>query len=148
MKIKKARAALSWAWVAGALPLLIIVTLQTFNHEYGTGKDWDKGALWIFPLVLPVLGTIVGAVSVGHNESDELDLSSTNTFWLTIILIVAYFVILYSSMIVGLRRATDKGNEWDFIISASSWILGVFQWVISIALTKFFIEHIRPSAVK
>jgi hypothetical protein len=143
MTIKTARALLSATWVAGSVPLLIIVALQTFNQVYGAGENWDKGALWIIPLILPVLGMVVGALSVGHNESDELKLSSVSSFWVTMILVVVYFIILYGSMIIGVSGASYRHNNWNFIISASSWILGNLQWVISIALTKFFIENIR-----
>jgi hypothetical protein len=37
-----------------------------------------------------------------------------------------------------------KHAEWDFIIRSTSWFLAIFQGLISIAITKFFIENIRP----
>jgi hypothetical protein len=143
MTVRTARTALSAAWFVGSVPLFLLVALQTVRHVYGTGENWDKGALWIMPLLLPVLGTIVGALYVGHNESDDLRLSSTNSFWLTFVLIVVYFVILYGSMITGINAASPERNDWTSIISSSTWILGNLQWMISFALTKFFIEHIR-----
>jgi hypothetical protein len=152
MTVKTARNALSLAWGAGSFPLLILVSIQTMTHRYGAGLEWDKGMLWIFPLVLPVLGMIGGAISVGENASDNLPLSSVNSFWFTLVLIIVYFIILYSSMLIGfhivgdMTDAKEASDEWTFIISSSSWILGTLQWVITIALTKFFIENIRPQS--
>jgi hypothetical protein len=141
MRVKTARAILSATWVGGSVPLLILVAIQTLDGVYG--KDSDKGALWIIPLLLPVLGMICGALSVGHVQSDDSPLSSVSFFWITMTLIVAYFIILYSSMIIGWGDFPDEHVPWDSIISKSTWILSSLQWVISITLTKFFIENIR-----
>jgi len=148
MTINRARNVLAIAWGAGSLPLLILVSIQTYNDMYGVGEDSDKGLLWIFPLVLPVFGMIVGAMSVSQTQVDNLTLSSVNFFWLTLLLIVVYFVILYSAMLIGLHNLSPSSTsrDWTNIISKSSWILGTLQWVITIALTKFFIENIRPES--
>ncbi len=71
MRVKEARSRLSVLWVAGSLPLIVIVALQSFNQVYGGADSWDKGWLWIMPLLFPMLGTIIGSWSVGRNEIDN-----------------------------------------------------------------------------
>jgi hypothetical protein len=144
VKVKTARSSLSILWVVGSLPLIVIVTLQSLNQVYGDAQNWDKGWLWIMPLLFPVLGTIIGSWSAGPNESDELKVSSGSAFWLTVLLSSVYFVILYGGLIIG--SLVYKHTNWDFIMRSTGWFLSVFQALISIAITKFFIENIRPAA--
>jgi hypothetical protein len=144
VKVKTARSSLSILWVVGSLPLIVIVTLQSLNQVYGDAQNWDKGWLWIMPLLFPVLGTIIGSWSAGPNESDELNVSSGSAFWLTVLLSSVYFVILYGGLIIG--SLVYKHTNWDFIMRSTGWFLSVFQALISIAITKFFIENIRPAA--
>jgi cellobiose-specific phosphotransferase system component IIC len=143
VKVKAARSLLSVVWVVGSVPLIVIVALQSFNQVYGDMENWDKGWLWIMPLLFPVLGTIIGSWSVGHNESDNLEISSGATLWLTVLLSAVYFVIFYSALITG--SLVYKHNNWDFIMRSTGWFLGMFQALITIALTKFFIENIHPA---
>ena len=82
-------------WVVGSLPLIVIVTLQSLNQVYGGPDNWDKGWLWIMPLLFPILGTIIGSWSAGRNESDDLEIASSSVFWLTMLLSCVYFVIFY-----------------------------------------------------
>jgi hypothetical protein len=142
MKIKTARSMLSITWVIGSVPLFIVIPLQTFNQVYGGEQNWDKGWLWIMPLLFPILGTIIGSWSVGENEVDDFEVASTSVFWMTMILSVVYFAILYGGMVIG--AVTYKHSNWDYIIRASSWFLETLQVLIAIALANFFIENIRP----
>jgi hypothetical protein len=130
-------------WVGLSLPLIIIVTLQSLNQVYGDAQNWDKGWLWIMPLLFPVLGTIIGSWSVGRNDSDNQLIASGSAFWLTMLLSIVYFVILYGGIITG--SLVYKHSNWDFVMRSTGWFLAIFQMLISIALTKFFIENIRPS---
>ncbi|MDQ6701912.1 MAG: hypothetical protein M3Z96_01795 [Pseudomonadota bacterium] len=141
MKIKTARSMLSMTWIIGSVPLIIVVALQAFNQVYGR-ENWDKGWLWIMPLLFPILGTIIGSWSVGENEVDDFEVASTSVFWMTMLFSVVYFAILYGGMIIG--AVTYKHSEWDYIMRASSWFLETLQVLIAIALAKFFIENIRP----
>ncbi len=143
MKIKTARSLLSIIWVICSLPLIIIVTLQSLNQVYGGAEDWDKGWLWIMPLLFPVLGTIIGSWSVGRNDSDDLQIASNSVFWLTMLLSFVYFVIFYGGVIIG--SLVYRHSNWDFIMRSTGWFLAMFQTLISIAITKFFIENIRPA---
>ena len=141
MKVKDARSRLSVLWVAGSLPLIVIVALQSFNLVYGGADSWDKGWLWIMPLLFPMLGTIIGSWSVGRNEIDNTEISSGAAFWLTVLLSLAYFVILYGGIITG--SLVYEHSNWDLIMRSTGWFLGTFQALIMIALTKFFIENIH-----
>jgi hypothetical protein len=143
MKVKTARAMLSVTWITGSVPLIIVIALQSINN--GDEKNWDKEWLWIMPLLFPVLGTIVGSWSVGHNEVDNVEISSTSAFWLTMLLSIVYFIIFYGGIIIGSVTTTARHSNWDFIIRSTGWFLGTFQALISIALTKFFIENIHPA---
>ena len=143
MKIKTARSSLSILWVVGSLPLIVIVALQSLNQVYGGAETWDKGWLWIIPLLFPVLGTIIGSWTVGRNENDDMPISSGSAFWLTMLLSGVYFVIFYGGLIIG--SLVYQHTNWDFIIRSTEWFLSVFQALISIAITKFFIENIRPA---
>ncbi len=143
MKVKTARSSLSILWVVGSLPLIVIVTLQSLNQVYGGPDNWDKGWLWIMPLLFPILGTIIGSWSAGRNESDDLEIASSSVFWLTMLLSCVYFVIFYGGLITG--SLVYRHENWDFIIRSTGWFLSVFQALISIAITKFFIENIRPA---
>jgi hypothetical protein len=143
MKVKTARSVLSTTWVVCSLPLIAIVALQGLNQVYGDPQDWDKGLMWIMPLLFPVLGTVVGSMSVGPNEVDGFEISSNSAFWLTMLLSLVYFAILYYAIIVGSLKY--KHENWTFIMRYTGWFLGTFQALISIALTKFFIENIRPN---
>jgi uncharacterized membrane protein len=142
MRVKTARSILSSTWLVLGLPLIVIVGLQGLNQVYGDPQDWDKGLMWVMPLLFPVLGTIVGSWSVGRNEVDDLHISSHSAFWLTLLLSLAYFAIFYYAIIVGAVKY--KHENWTFIMRYTAWFLGSFQFLISIALTKFFIENIRP----
>jgi hypothetical protein len=156
MKIRAARATLSVTWVIGSVPLLIIVALQTFNGVYG--KEWDKGWLWIMGLLFPVLGSIIGSWSVGKNEEDNFEVASSSIFWMTMIMSLVYFAILWGGIISAFiidKNVIDYQNKLaeyqehiDFVMRATSWPLGAFQALISIALAKFFIENIHPPRPK
>jgi hypothetical protein len=80
MKVKAARSLLSVVWVVCSVPLIVVITLQSLNKVYGNADNWDKGWLWMMPLLFPVLGTIIGSWSVGRNESDNLEISSSAAF--------------------------------------------------------------------
>ena len=95
------------------------------------------------PLLFPILGTIIGSWSAGRNESDDLEIASSSVFWLTMLLSCVYFVIFYGGLITG--SLVYRHENWDFIIRSTGWFLSVFQALISIAITKFFIENIRPA---
>jgi hypothetical protein len=140
VRVKAARSLLSIVWVAGSVPLIVIVALQSLNQVYGV-DNWDKGWLWIMPLLFPMLGTVIGSWSVGRNKIDTAEISSGAVFWLTILLSLAYFVILYGAIITG--SLVYQHSNWDLIMRSTGWSLGMFQALISIALTKFFIENIH-----
>lgn len=141
MKVRVARRALSYTWVAGSLPPLLLVALLTFNEVY---QEPDQGLLWLSPLLFPILGTIIGSSSwsIGYNETDDFDIESTSVFWLTLLLSIVYLVILYVGMALGVFAF--RNSNWNYIMRATGWLLGSFQWLISSALTNFFIENIRP----
>lgn len=143
MKVKAARSLLSVVWVVGSVPIIVIIALQSLNQVYGDAENWDKGWLWMMPLIFPVLGTIIGSWSVGRNESDSLEISSSAAFWLTMLLSCVYFIIFYGGLIIG--SLIYKHSNWDFIMRSTGWFLGMFQALISVALTKFFIENIHPA---
>jgi hypothetical protein len=143
MKVKAARSLLSVVWVVCSVPLIVIITLQSLNKVYGNADNWDKGWLWMMPLLFPVLGTIIGSWSVGRNESDNLEISSSAAFWLTMLLSCVYFIIFYGGLVIG--SLVYKHGDWDFIMRSTGWFLGMFQALISVALTKFFIENIHPA---
>jgi uncharacterized membrane protein len=143
MKVKTARTILSITWVVGSVPLILFVALQGLNQVYGDSESWDKGWLWIMPLLFPILGTIIGSWSVGHNEVDSLQISSNSAFWLTMLLSLVYFAILYAGMVIG--AIVFEHSNWNFVMRSTGWFLGTFQALISIALTKFFIENIHPA---
>ena len=92
-------------------------------------------------LLFPMLGTIIGSWSVGRNEIDNTEISSGAAFWLTALLSLAYFVILYGGIITG--SLVYEHSNWDLIMRSTGWFLGTFQALIMIALTKFFIENIH-----
>jgi hypothetical protein len=141
VKVRTARSVLSITWVIGSVPLILIVALQGFNQVYGP-DNWDKGWLWIMPLLFPVLGIILASWSVGHSQYDDLDMSANYVFWLTMILSFVYFMILYAGIIVEV--VVYRHSNWDFIMRSTEWFLAVFQALISVAITKFFIENIHP----
>ena len=141
VKVKGARSFLSVMWVAGSLPLIVIVALQSFNQVYGGADSWDKGWLWIMPLLFPMLGTVIGSWSVGRNKIDTQEISSGSVFYLTVLLSFTYFVILYGAIITG--SLVYEHSNWDLIMRSTGWFLGMFQALIMIALTKFFIENIH-----
>ena len=142
MKIKTARSSLSIIWVVGSVPIILIVNLQTLNQTYGDAQNWDKGWMWIMPLIFPTLGSIIGSWSVGDNKVDNLEVASKSAFVLTVILSVLYLSTMYSGLIVG--SVSYRHSNWDYVIRATNWFLTAFQGLLSIALTKFFIENIRP----
>jgi hypothetical protein len=143
MKIKTARSMLSFTWVIGGSVLFVIVVIQTFLEVYGDPlRNWDKGLLWIMPLLFPVLGTIIGSWSVGENEVDAFPVASTLVFWMTMFLSVVYLAILFGGIVIG--AVVYKHTHWDYIMRSAGWGLAGFQPLISIALAKFFIENIRP----
>jgi hypothetical protein len=141
--IRAARSALSAMWVILSLPLFVVVSLQSMNQVYGDAQSWDKGWLWIMPLLFPVLGTIIGSWSVGRNDNDDQVMASGSPFYLTMLLSGVYFMILYGGIITG--SIVYKHGNWDFIMRSTGWFLSMFQMLISVALTKFFIENIRPA---
>jgi hypothetical protein len=141
VKVRTARSLLSITWVVGSVPLILIVTLQGFNQVYGP-DNWDKGWLWIMPLLFPVLGIIIASWTAGHSQYDDLDMSSDYVFWLTMILSFVYLTILYAGVIVEV--VVYRHSNWDFIMHSTEWFLAVFQGLISVAITKFFIENIHP----
>jgi uncharacterized membrane protein len=145
MKVKTARSTLSITWVIGSVPLIVVVALQSLNQVYGDQQSWDKGWLWIMPLLFPVLGTIIGSWSVGHNKVDNLEIASIAAFWLTMLLSLVYFIVLYGGLIIG--AVVYNHSNWDFIMRSTGWFLGTFQLLITIALTKFFIENIHPAPI-
>jgi hypothetical protein len=99
VKVRTARSVLSIMWVIGSVPLILTVSLQGFNGVYGL-DNWDKGFLWIMPLLFPILGIIIASWTAGHSQYDDLDMSSNYVFWLTMILSLVYFMILYAGIIV------------------------------------------------
>ena len=141
MKVRTARSVLSITWVVASVPVILIVSFQGFNQVYGP-DNWDKGWLWIMPLLFPVLGIILASWSVGHSQYDNLEMSSNYVFLLTMLLSCVYFVILYAGIIAG--SLVYRHSNWDFIMRSTGWFLSVFQALISIAITKFFIENIHP----
>jgi hypothetical protein len=128
-------------WVVGSVPLMVIVAFQSFNQVYGL-ENWDKGWLWIMPLLFPILGIIFASWSVGHSQYDDLEMSSNYVFWLTMMLSFVYFVIFYGALII--ESVVYRNSNWDFIMRSTEWFLTVFQALISVAITKFFIENIHP----
>jgi hypothetical protein len=146
MKVKMARTILSVTWVAGSAPLIVVVALQGLGQVYGEPgqrlEHWDDGWLWMMPLLFPILGTIVGSWTVGQNKVDDFKVSSSSVFWLTILLSIVYLGILYAGIVIGV--IVYEHNQWPFIMRSTGWFLVSFQWFITTALTKFFIENIRP----
>lgn len=94
------------------------------------------------PLLFPILGIIFASWSAGHSQYDDLEMSSDYVFLLTMLLSFVYFAILYAGLIVG--SLVYRHSNWDFIMRSTEWFLAVFQALISIAITKFFIENIHP----
>ena len=80
---------------------------------------------------------------MGRNETDDVEIPSSSMFWLTMLLSSVYFVIFYGGLITG--SLVYKHTQWDLIMRSTGWFLSVFQALISVAITKFFIENIRPA---
>jgi hypothetical protein len=143
MRIKTARTMLSVTWIGGSAPLIVVVALQSLGKVYGGSDAWDAGWLWIMPSLFPIMGTIVGSWTVGQNKADDLQVSSSSIFWMTMLLSSVYLGILYGAIVIGV--IVYEHNQWPFIIRSTTWFLVSFQWLITTALTKFFIENIRPA---
>jgi len=134
---------LSLTWVIGSCVLFVIVAMQTFMEVYGDpSQNWDKGFLWIMPLLFPLLGTIIGSWSVGENEVDAFPVASMAVFWMTMFISIVYLAILFGGIVIG--SIIYNHSRWDYIMRSTGWFLGVFQAPVSIALAKFFIENVRP----
>lgn len=143
MKIKTARSMLSITWVIGSVPLFIVIPLQSFNQVYGDEQNWDKGWLWIMPLLFPILGTIIGSWSVGENEVDDFEVASTSVFWMTMILSVVYFAILGRN---GHWRCYIQAFELGLYNTREQLVLGNFASADSDRPGKFLYREHSSSA--
>ncbi len=126
MKIKTARSTLSITWIIGSVPVILIVALQTFNQVYGGLESWDKGWLWIMPLLFSVLGTIIGSWTVGHNEVEE----SSSVIQLGILADDDFVDCLFCNFMgrTDHRRCYDKHSNWDYIMRSTGVVLeGLFK---------------------
>jgi hypothetical protein len=139
MSVSKARAILSIVWFSLSIPLVLIVTLQTFMKVYG--PDWDKPWTWLLALIFPILGIIVGVWSVSEHETDQLKVSSGHVFWATLAASVVYLSMIYAALFIG--SFYYEHREWDFIFKSSSWFFIPFQALVTTALAKFFLENVH-----
>jgi hypothetical protein len=78
----------------------------------------------------------------GPNDGDDLEIPSAAIFWLTSYYISFICNTLFSGYYALVRV---KHSGWDFVMRSAGWFLTMFQTQISIAITKFFLENIRPS---
>jgi hypothetical protein len=142
MKIKTARIILSLTWLIGGLPLLAIVPFQSISDAYGeTSTSWDKGYLWLMPLLFPPLSMIVGSWLVGKNNIDEEPISSVWLLVLTLLLSATFLFIIWGAIFVGAFKYNHQ--NWDQIFRSTTLYLSVgLQPIVTVALTKFFIENI------
>jgi hypothetical protein len=137
MKVRRARAALSFFWLLSIGPLFLAVIAQTILGKYG--DEWDVPWSWLSPLTFPILALIIASWSVKGTLADEKEVTGIVAFWGTLVLSFFYVATLYLIMI--LEPISDLG--WTKIMKWSGWYLGPIQGFVVGALGKFFIESIE-----
>jgi hypothetical protein len=142
MKIKTARNLLSATWFAGSLPPIALMPLLSLFDAFGDpATAWDKGYLWLMPLVVPPLSMIVGSWLVGKNKIDEAPISSVWLLIAMLLLSATFLLIVWGAIIVGALKYNHQ--NWDNIFRSTSWYLTGLQPILMVPLAKFFIENIE-----
>ncbi|HUC60530.1 MAG TPA: hypothetical protein VMF53_01095 [Alphaproteobacteria bacterium] len=136
MTFARAREILAWTWSLSLL-LVLIVLVQTAMGYYKT--DWQIPWGWLSPLLFPILSMVFGAITARTSLAHETEVRSKQLFVITLILSALYIVALYIVVIFG--AISPNGIEW--LMAASTWFLIPFQVIVSISLSKFFVEELR-----
>ena len=136
MKVGRARAALTLLWGAGSSPVFITIVYMTVMDRFGTA--WETPWTWISPLLFPILGLIIMAVTAGKSANDDKEVKSSHVFWFTLILSMTYLATIY--VIIFMQPFSKLPLERSMQISG--WYLGPLQGLVTAALGKFFVENI------
>ncbi|HKA73649.1 MAG TPA: hypothetical protein VKE26_17695 [Xanthobacteraceae bacterium] len=137
MTIRTAKLTISLVWMAGAIPLLLILIVRQLAGFYETDPKvaWTWAAQYLFP----TLTLIGGAWSVASSAAEDTPMSSTVVVWGAILLSVFYIAVLY--LILGAQAVSIQPAQTIF--EQSGLYLSLLNALVVGWLGKFFVESKR-----
>lgn len=135
MTLGRARAILSYLWVAASMPLLVIIIFQSILGKFG--KDWDLTWSWLSPLIFPALFLVMSMWRVEGTSRDQEPVRSKHVFWLTVGISCTYLISVYAVVLLQPFSVLNL----ETLLRYSSLYLGLVQGLATGALGKFFLEN-------
>lgn len=137
MTLGRAKAVLSYMWIASFVILCTIIGLQTLFGKFGSGEDWDTGFSWFFPLTIPSVSLLLTVWSVQRPSEDDQTIASTHVLWAAIALSAFYLACMLALLL--LHPFSDLPLQ--ILLRRSGWCLAILQGAVMALLGKLFIVN-------
>jgi hypothetical protein len=122
-------------WIAGSLPVVIVMFIQTLNDYYGDANQEAWG--WLLSALMPTLSLVVGSyVAVQRGSQSDTKTVDSLVFWLATL-----FSILFLCVVNGAVFYLPFGKTSPIAtMHRTNLLLGALQGVVGTCLGVFFVS--------
>jgi hypothetical protein len=121
-------------WIAGSVPPVIVMFIQSLNDYYGDANPDAWG--WLLSAVMPTLSLTVGSYFAAQKGSGGMKTVDSLAFWLAALFSVLYLCVVNGTLFyLPFSRTPPLAT-----MNRTHLLLGALQGVVGTSLGVFFVS--------
>jgi hypothetical protein len=135
MSVSTAQKRLAVAWLALAVPLLLVLFAQTLTDRPVFGSKIKAVWGWFLPMIVPTLSLIVGTVATQARQPQSTETVDETAYRIALVLSVLYLLAVMATLVASAtsRRPMEMLDDVALFLAA-------LQALVGYALGAFFVS--------
>ena len=135
---------LSAIWFSGALPIVLVVSMQALKGFWADTEDHTIDALqWVLCSIVPtstlILGVLVAA-EANETVSREFKRQRRSVFFLNLTLAICIFYLFVTALFPLFASFRNSAADRALLLKYSGFILPILQGLVSVVQGAFFFK--------